>query len=327
MRVLVTGAAGFVGRPAVARLLAEGHEVRATVRTLSESADPRVDWRVTGDLTGAVDWAAVLQGVDAVVHLAALAHQVGRKGLGRMEEFLRVNEGVTADLARAARQSSVRRFVLLSSVASVGGRGLEPVNEETPEHPEGDYGRSKLAAERAIAGILAGSPVSWIALRAPLVYGAENPGNMARLLALLERGWPLPFAGLRNSRSFLYVENLVDAIVTALCGGAAAEGVFFVDDGTRFSTPGLCAALATARGLPLRLFRLPPTALRALGRLGDLGEWMLRRDLPINTYSVERLSGSLVVDGRRFVAATGWRPPVSTLEAIHRTVTPSASER
>jgi len=322
MKVLVTGAGGFIGRAAVQRLLDAGLEVRALVRRPYPGQDPRAQYVTVADLAAVADWGPLLDGVDAVLHLAALAHQVGRRGEGRAAEFMRVNVDLTAAIARAARTTGVRRFVFLSSVAAVGGRGRIAVDERTEPQPEGDYGRSKLLAEQALARELGGSGVSWIALRAPLVYGADNPGNMARLLALLERGWPLPFGGLANERSFLYVENLIDAILNALRPECRAEGVFFLDDGTRYSTPGLCRALAEARGLPVRLFRFPWSLMRLLGAVGSAAERLLGREFPISTYSVEKLGGSLVVDGRRFAEIARWRPPVDRQEAIRCTVTP-----
>jgi len=321
MKILLTGATGFIGRVTLNRLLADGQAIRAAVRKLPPDADPRVEWRVIGDLTGDVDWPVLLAGVDAVVHLAALAHQVGRQGQGRRDEFMRANAEMTGEIARAARAAQVRRFVLLGSVAATGGRGEQAIDETAEPRPEGDYGASKLAAEFELERALEGSNVSWVVLRAPLVFGPGNRGNMGRLLQLLQRGWPLPFGGLTNSRSFIYVDNLVDAIATCLAPGCPAQGIYFVDDGTRLSTPSLCAALAQAGSLDLRLFYCPRFVLQVLGWIGDLGAAILRRDLPISSYSIDRLGGSLVVDGRKFAAATDWKPPVATLEAIRRTVT------
>ena len=320
MKVLLTGATGFVGRALTARLASDGFQVRAAVRRVPDGADRRVEWIEIGDIGGAVDWEGAIDDVDGVVHLAALAHQLGRAGRGRAPEFMRINAEATQRLARAARHAAVARFVLLSSVAVIGRTGGALVNEDTAPHPDTDYGRSKLAAEHELVAELAGSTVAWSVLRAPLVFGPGNPGNMARLLRLLQRRWPLPFGAIDNARSFLFVDNLVDAIVRTLRAVPPVVGTYFVDDGTRLSTPALCRALASAARLDARLVSVPRCALQLLGAAGDAFERAVGRELPFNSYAIERLTGSLVVDGGRFRQSTGWRPPVAPEEALRRTV-------
>lgn len=320
MKVLVTGAAGFVGRALVPRLLAEGFAVRAALRSLGSDRDGRVEWLEIGDIAGAVDWPAALEGIDTVVHLAALAHQVGRAGRGRAAEFMAVNADATRRLAQAAREAGVTRFVLLGSVAVIGPTDRTPVDERVSPCPDSDYGRSKLGAERELAGALARSGVAWSVLRAPLVFGPGNPGNMARLLRLVQRGWPLPFGAIDNARSFLYVDNLIDAIVRTVRIVPPLTGIYFVDDGTVLSTGDLCRALAGAAHLKARLLPVTATCLRLLGVAGDIAGRIVGREVPFDSYSVDRLTGSSVVNGTRFREATGWQPPVATAEAIRRTV-------
>jgi nucleoside-diphosphate-sugar epimerase len=240
--------------------------------------------------------------------------------MGRATEFIRVNTDATRRLAISARRADVKRFVFLGSVAVVGPTGRASVDERASPSPDSDYGRSKLGAERELAAVLNGSGTAWSVLRAPLVFGPGNPGNMARLLRLVQRGWPLPFGAIDNIRSFLYVDNLIDAIVKTLRIVPPLTGVYFVDDGTVLSTGNLCRAIAEAADLKPRIFRMPPSYLRLLGVAGDVAERITRRDMPLNSYSVDRLMGSSVVDGSKFRQATGWEPPVATDEAIRRTV-------
>lgn len=320
MKVLVTGAAGFVGSALVRRLVADRLQVRAVVRRAPELLDPEVDWVVGCDLGGEIDWAALLAGVDAVVHLAGLAHQVGRQGHGRTAEFMFQNAEITRRLATAARLAGVRRFVLLGSVAAIGPHDRSPISESADARPDTDYGRSKLAAEREVVRELDGSGTSWVILRSPLVYGPGNPGNMDRLLRLIMRRLPLPFAGIDNLRSFVFIDNLVDAILVTLRAPQSFGGLFFVDDGTRYSTAGLCQALATAARTEARLINVPVRLLQLAAKVGDAVEFLLHRSVPLTSYSVDRLVGSLVVDGTLFRNATGWRPPVAPAEGLRRTV-------
>jgi nucleoside-diphosphate-sugar epimerase len=167
---------------------------------------------------------------------------------------------------------------------------------------------------------MSGSNTRLVILRAPLVFGPGNPGNMERLLKLIYKRFVLPFGAIDNSRSFLFIDNLVDAIVTTLTHPKTIEGTYFVDDGTRFSTPELCRALASAAGYEARIARVPLIFLRLAARAGDLYEWVVRRASPIDSYSVNRLIESLAVDGASFRRVAKWRPPVGPRDAIRRTV-------
>ena len=158
MKMLVTGATGFVGRAVVAALAAQGDEVHAAIRTPPDAADngsgrlafPQGVTTVRhGDLGAAVDWTGLLSGIDAVVHLAGIAHA----GPGIAEErYDRVNHRATAALAAAARDAGVSRLVFVSSIRAQTGPAAEHVvSEQDAPRPTDAYGRSKLAAERAVA--------------------------------------------------------------------------------------------------------------------------------------------------------------------------------
>jgi nucleoside-diphosphate-sugar epimerase len=318
MKVLVTGATGFVGRRLVARLAADGIEIVAVYRKQPAAiAAPGVTWRPVADIGPQTDWAAALQDVTAVVHLAALAHQLGHHGEGRMQEFRRINVEGTAALARAcAASSSLQQFVFLSSIGAVAASSDTVLTDTTVCAPSTDYGRSKREAELALAQALGPTALRWCVLRPPLVYGPENPGNMARLAQLLRRNWPLPFGGIRNCRSLIYVDNLVDAIGTCLRRPPPAGETYFVTDGTDLSTAQLCALMARHMGIEARIRYAPAWSLRAAGRLGDLVAVVGSAPMGIDSYSVDRLLGSLWADGTRFRRDCGWEPPFTPEQGI-----------
>jgi len=230
-RVLVTGSSGFIGSSLCVRLLEQGYKVRACylesdMRGVPSGVTERVH---CGDLVRFSNWGALLRDVDYVVHLAALAHQVGRaKGQGK--RYFEVNTEVSRRLARALSRSSVRRLVFVSTVAAVCSESEVPVTEEMECSPTDDYGKSKLEAERAISAELQSSATDWCILRPTLVYGPGNPGNMGRLLRLLRTRLPLPLASLRNRRNFLFLGNLLDVIGICLTLEQASREVFLVSD-------------------------------------------------------------------------------------------------
>jgi nucleoside-diphosphate-sugar epimerase len=317
MRVLVTGGSGFIGGRLVRRLAEQGIAVRATHRKDPTAAVAGVDWFSLPSLDDEARLASATAGCDAVVHLAALAHQPGLTAQCA-PEFRRVNTEGTRLLARAAARSGVARFVFVSSIAAVCTRSDAPVDDQTPAAPTDVYGCSKFEAEQALLAELGNAQTDWCILRPPLIYGPGNPGNMRRLLTLMATGLPLPFASIRNRRSFMFVDNLVDALLKVLRHAGAVRSTYVVSDGSDFSTPELVSALAIATGRRARLLAVPISVLQSLGRAGDAVHALLGKSPGIDSIMVDRLVGSLFVDGIRFRQAFDWQPPVSAEQAFER---------
>ena len=231
MRILVTGATGFIGNAVCPALAARGFEVRASTRAS------------TGDLATFDRWDDLLSGVDCVVHLANLAH-VPASEIGRARSL---NVEATLRLAHAAADRGVRRFVYLSSVKADAGAARDD-----------PYGALKAEAE---AGLAAVDGIERVVLRPPLVYGPGVKANFLVLMRAIDRGLPLPFASIRNRRSLLYVANLADAIVRCVDAPEAAGRTYAVSDGAPVSTPELCRAIGAALGHPARLFPFPVALL------------------------------------------------------------------
>lgn len=301
MRVLVTGASGFIGRPLTTALAGAGYAVRAAVRDRrAQRFPPGVEIAMLPDLAGPVDWAPLVAGMDAVVHLAGIAH-VG----AHIPEatYNRVNHVATAELARAASTAGVR-LVLMSSIRAQSGAAAErPLSEADKPRPADAYGRSKLAAEVAVRA--AGVP--YVILRPALVYGPGAKGNVASLMRLAALPLPLPFGALSNRRSLLALDNLIAAVRFALEDPRAGNEIFLVADPETISVAELVSKLRAAAGRKPWLVAVPPALLSAM--LGLVG----RRDM------FERLAGTLVAGPKKLMAA-GWRPVIDTQTAITRMV-------
>jgi nucleoside-diphosphate-sugar epimerase len=299
--VVVTGAGGFIGRALVAHFRATGRPYRAIVRRhegAAHHADPQA--RAVADLATLpeVQLDAMLAGASAVVHIAGRAHVQEETSRECAAAYTAANVTATARLARAALSAGVRRFVLASTVkvngeTSAPGHPLHPTDPPDPRDP---YACSKLEAERALAGICAGTPMAPIVLRLPLVYGPGVKGNFAALLDEVARERRLPLGAIRNRRSVLYVGNLVEAIDAALDAAHAPSGVHFVADAESVSVPQLVIAAGVALGTPARLTAIPVRLLEWGGRV--IGQ----------AAKVGRLVGTLEVDTSSFTAATGWAP-------------------
>jgi nucleoside-diphosphate-sugar epimerase len=281
MRIVLTGASGFIGRTLCPALLARGHQVVA------------LDRAATGDLAGYEGWRAHVVGADAVVHLAALAHSRGVD-----EARLRaVNVDAALALGRAAAAVGAR-MLLMSSVKVLGEETAQrPFDELSPPAPRDAYGRAKAAAE---AGLRAVTGLSLTVLRPPLVYGPGVKANFRGLMRAVARGWPLPLASIANRRSLVYVGNLADAVVRCLESPLAAGNTYGVTDGAPVSTPALCRALGVALGRPARLLSFPPALLEFA---------------PPAT----KLTRSLVVDDSMLRRDLAWTPPYTFEEGLRRT--------
>jgi len=318
VKVLVTGASGFVGSRLISRLVVEGFDVRATYRRVAPPSRAGLEAWPLPNLDDEGSLEKVVAGCDAIVHLAALAHQQGSRA-NRLPDFLAVNAEGTRLLARAAARAGVGRFIFVSSIAAVCTRSVTPVDDRTPSRPTDPYGRSKLEGERALIAELNEAVTDWCILRPPLIYGPGNPGNMRRLLGLIEHGWPLLLGSIRNRRSFAFVDNLVDALVTVLRHGRSVRSTFVFSDGSDLSTPELIRALADAAGVRLKLWPFPIGLLLLLGRMADGARMLCGVSMGVDSIAIDRLIGSLPVDGERFREFFAWRPVVKVDQALRRT--------
>ena len=286
--VVVTGACGFVGRALCAHFAAAGRAHRGIVRALPHDAPHGTPLLALGDLetAPAERLAAALEGAAAVVHLAGRAHALGGATEQAASAYHAANVVATERLAAAAARAGVRRFVLASTV-KVYGEGTtdgHPLRADDPLSPQGAYARSKVEAEQALAAACAGSAMTPIVLRLPLVYG---PGVRANFLALLDavaRRAPLPLGSIRNRRDLCYVGNLVHAIAALLEGDEPPAGAWLVADGEPVATPELVRRLAAALGVAPRLLPVPVALLALAGRLTG------------RSAQITRLAGSLEVD-------------------------------
>lgn len=307
MKILVTGATGFVGRSLCPLLRSRGFAVRAAVRgPATLPADVEV---VKIDALGAsTHWSAAVSGADAVVHLAGHAHALGATGAGEAADVRAVNVEATLHLARAAARAGVRRFVFVSTAKVHGERNSgRPWTEQDPPAPQDLYARAKWEAEQALDVLARTSDLEVTVLRPPLVYGAGVKANFLRLLRAIDRGLPIPLGAVRNRRSLVYVGNLADAIASCLAHPAAANRTYLVADGEDVSTPELVRRVAHALDRPARLVNVPVWMLR-------LGASLLGRHADF-----DRVAGDLAVDAGALRRDLDWQPPFSMAAGLAKT--------
>ena len=297
--ILVTGASGFVGQALLGRLAERPDTLVALTRSLRTDLPARVIQRIAGPIESLDEegWLTNLEGIDTIVHLAAIAHI----GPGVPEDaYDAVNHRAVARMGAAAVKAGVRRVVFLSSVrAQTGASAPLPFDETTPPSPTDAYGRAKLAAERALAAL----PLETVILRPALIVGAPPKGNLALLLKFAATGLPLPLASLSAPRSAISLADVAEIVLRALDEPEMAGGTFILADPEPLTPGAMIAALRQGLGMGPRLVACPPALLRLPFAMTG------RADM------FERLAGALVARPEALIRL-GWQPRKPVLRAL-----------
>ncbi|MEQ1557909.1 MAG: SDR family oxidoreductase [Methyloglobulus sp.] len=300
-KILVTGANGFVGSALCDSLREQGINVIAAVRRSAYENEYEV-----GSISALTDWIPALEGCNTVIHLAARVHVMNEKNINPLAAFRAVNVDATINLARQAAQCNVERFIFISSIGVNGAETFsEPFSELSKPQPHSDYALSKFEAEEGVKDICAQSSMKFVIIRPPLIYGSSAPGNFKSLLKFVQKGLFLPLSLVKNQRSMVALDNLVNFIKVCIEHPKAANQTFLVSDGESISTPQLIRLLSLCMGKPARLFPLPVCILK-------LGAFLLGRKV-----MYQQLCGSLQIDITKAQDLLGWIPPVHMNDGLH----------
>ena len=288
MKILITGAYGFVGTNLCRYLAGKGHECHALDIPAAKRDDvPYAAFFTWDSLAGGETFPA--DRYDAVVHLAGKAHDL--KKVASEQSYFDINVGLTEKIFNAV-QGKTERFVFFSSSKAAADGNA--------------YGRSKLAAEEFLGGRA-------IVLRPAMIHGPGNKGNLNLLWGLAKRGLPWPLAAFENKRSFASVGNVCVA-VEALCE-RGVNGIYPVADDEMLSTNRLIELIAEACGKRARLWKLPKSLMRAAAKVGDV------LHLPLNTERLGKLTEDSFVDNAELKRLLGWeKMPISAEAGMRETL-------
>ncbi len=312
MRVLVTGASGLLGGGVALALAGRGDEVVVMQRRPAGLGLPER----LGDVADADAVRVAVDGVDAVVHLAARVSVTGA-----WDRFVRSNVTGTANVLDAARAAGVSRVVYVSSPsvahsgASLVGAGAGPAD---PDRAHGPYARSKAVAERLA---LAAPGPAVVAIRPHLVWG---PGDTQLVGRIVERARSGRLAVVGSGAALVdttYVDNAVAALVAALDRAPALAGqAFVVSNGEPRPIGELVARICAAAGLPAPMRHVPYPVARAAGAVLEAAWALLRRedDPPMTRFLAEQLATAHWFDLRATRAALEWEPTVTLDEGFER---------
>src|SRR5471030_359753 len=306
VKILVTGATGFVGNRLVAKLEEKKYCVVGTSRHISAEMPPN---RVNiGDITEMTDWSTVLQGCETVIHTAGRAHILDDRAKDKLAEFRRVNCAATLKLARDAEVAGVKHFIFISSIGVNGNKTDNiPFDESSVPQPTSDYAVSKLEAELSLKSQFANSAMAITVIRPALICWENAPGNIRRLLKIVSSGLPLPFKGLKNRRGMVSLDNVVSFIIACVEDARSKHELFLLADSNLPSTEDIVRAFAEGMNKPARVIWFPTGLLGFL--LGIVGKKNI----------FEQLFDSLDIDASKASNLLNWQPPVTITETMQKT--------
>lgn len=308
--IFLTGATGFVGGAVLKRLCNERqHSVVAAVRGESTLPVQGVSKVRIDTIDSATQWEQSLSGTSVVIHSAARVHVMNDTENDPLSAFRAVNVEGTLNLARQAAAAGVQRFIFISSI-KVNGEGTAPGSAFTADDepaPADPYGVSKMEAEQGLRKLALETAMEVVIIRPVLVYGPGVKANFFNMMRWLDKGIPLPFGAIYNSRSLVALDNLVDLVLTCIVHPAAANQTFLVSDAEDLSTTVLLSKMAKALNKPARLIPIPAWMLQ--GGAALLGKKGLS----------QCLCGSLQVDITKTRSLLGWTPPLSVDAALAAT--------
>jgi nucleoside-diphosphate-sugar epimerase len=310
-KILITGSTGFVGRALFKNLNSKKNFlVHLSTRTNQEKLFQGAKTFNIAEIDFNTNWKDALDGIDCIVHCAARAHMTEKKQTDSLNSYRRINVDGTKNLAKQAAAIGIKRFIFLSSIKVNGEETIASKSFKYNDisQPEDAYGISKWEAEQALLEISKQTGLEVVIIRPPLVYGEGVKGNFLRLLDIVYKQMPLPFAKINNLRSFIGLDNLVDLIICCIDHPKAAGKTFLVSDGEDLSTPDLIIKLSKFMDKSPRLFQVPQLIIQLMGRL--LGK----------SLEIKRLLGSLRVDNSYTCEILEWSPVLSLDESLEKTV-------
>jgi nucleoside-diphosphate-sugar epimerase len=304
-KIFVTGASGFVGK-AVCKAFADlKYSVCGAVRNKDITSQlPNVKYVSVGDLSSTLDLNDLLTGYDHVIHCAGIAEQ---KNVISKKFYSQVNTEATAKLAEECVIAGVKKFIYISSISVMGNQtnNNKRFTYSDKANPSGLYAKSKYEAEKKLLKINDKTSLEVIIIRPPIIYGMGAKGNIDRIIKLLKLRLPLPFGLIKNKKSFICIENLVDILHCCIRRPNLKGRVFLVSDDEDVSLNYFLKNIARELGYRLLIFPLPIFLLKFIafifGKNNEMNKLVSNLQIDIN-YTKDTLNWKVrlsVKDGIR----------------------------
>ncbi len=309
MRVLVTGASGFLGLSLIRELCRSGWQVRAIVREPNRcpSFSPEVEIRVA-DVRYGSQTEEMASGCEAIVHLAAKVHAIDD---GSEKDYEDINIEGTKHVLDAAVRSKVSRIVFVSSVKVFGEETSGCVEETRTPNPQTAYGRSKWRAEQLVSEYAERHRLTAVSLRLPMVYGPTTKGNLYRMIEAIDRGRFPILPRLSSVRSLLHVENFIQAVFLCLRAPSFQRAAYIVADTEPYCVSDLYDWLRAGLGKAAPRWRVPQWILSGGARCGDVIQAISGSPVPLTTGQLAKVIGCAWYSSRAITHELGYHAEYS----------------
>ncbi|HLB43519.1 MAG TPA: NAD-dependent epimerase/dehydratase family protein [Gammaproteobacteria bacterium] len=315
MRVLVTGATGFIGQSFIPFLLKKGVTVRVLVRGLRQNGFPSEVEQYIGDLTNADSLKGAAADVDVLFHLGGHAHAWKEKDEEAINKHTAVNFMGTQNILNEGIRAGIKKFIFFSTIKAVADTE-KCIDEKWDTQPNTPYGKAKRAAEEWVLNNCNQHAVHACILRLPLIYGPGVKGNLYQMLQSIDKGYfpAIPFT--KNQRSLVGIYDVCEAAWLAAQSIQANGKVYFVTDNQSYSTHDIYSIMRHALGKSHPWFYFPFWLFKILALVGDAVGSALRRRIPFDSQAFDKLFGTVYCDSSCIQEELGFCPQYSLRELM-----------
>ncbi|WP_428231324.1 NAD-dependent epimerase/dehydratase family protein [Flavobacterium sp.] len=288
MKILITGATGFVGT-----------NLKNYLKTSNEVESFSIRYQANQEFE---------INTDALIHLAGKAHDL--KNVSNPNDYYEANFELTKQLFDAFLNSDAILFIFMSTVKAVADRVDGILNEEMIPNSITHYGIAKQQAERYILSkkIPLGKRV--YILRPCMIHGPGNKGNLNLLYGLVAKGLPWPLGDFKNKRSYLSIENLCFVVQELLQNVNIESGIYNLADDEPLSTNELIELLSESLKKPKRIIKIPTTLIKKIALIGDVIK------LPLNSERLQKLTENYIVSNTKIKIAINKELPISSRKGL-----------
>ena len=318
MRVLVTGANGFIGRHIVRCIEKQGDKINVLVRNSNSfNISDKVNI-FEGDIFDNEKLRKAVNEVDAVFHLVAKTHD--SSSIDNAKDYYKINVEGTRNLLDACVKSNIKHFIYFSSVKAMVEECKHTLDETYDCTPTTLYGKTKLMAERLVIEYGNKHGFKTTILRLPLVYGPGNKGNIYKMIEAIDNGRFVMLGNGSNKRSMVYVGNVVDAGIAVIDRKVTDAKVYVITDGVDYTVKDLYKLIAKGLSKKLLPFYVPMGIAKVLAIAGDIGNKIIRKPLPFNTEVLGKLTDSATFSSGRIREDIGFKPKYNLYNTIDETI-------
>ncbi len=298
LKVLITGASGFVG----SNLCDFLHEKGVDISKLSANSNIKYDVPLS---------ILSSENIFALIHLAGKAHDL--KNISNFNQYYQSNTTLTKQIFDAFVLSESKVFITLSSVKAVADEVKVDLFEDFIPNPVSHYGKSKLLAEEYILSKKLPYDKRVYILRPCMIHGPGNKGNLNLLYKIAKMGLPWPLGAFENKRSFCSIDNLCFIIKELIENDKIPSGIYNIADDDPLSTNDLIKLISKCQGKKYLIWNIPKVVIILLSKLGDLFR------LPLNSERLYKLTQTYKVSNNKIKNAINKPLPISAKDGLIKT--------